>query len=143
MDFAKSLDRYLTTPPDDGFECWCESVIRAVSPSCYERHQDFFDATDGTLDKWLNKLFDRNHFAKDAAKIIERAVSLFLSEANNGIRAARTDDYKVGAVFIVNGYEFVIRKKYDNGIWDAFGLSGQGWIAIFESDVLHHKIKTR
>lgn len=77
MDWKQSLDRYLTTPPDDGFDGWCEGVINTVSAECYAQHEAFFDETDGLLDKWLNKLFREDVSEEYAANAIERAIRLY------------------------------------------------------------------
>lgn len=77
MDFKQSLDRYLTTPPDDGFDGWCEQVVAAVSDTCYEQHEAFFDETGGILDKWLNKLFREDASIDYAANAIELAIRLY------------------------------------------------------------------
>lgn len=77
MDWKQSLDRYLTTPPDDGFDGWCEQVIDAVSAECYEQHEAFFDETGGLLDTWLNKLFRDDVSIEYVATAIERAIRLY------------------------------------------------------------------
>ena len=73
----KGLDRYLTFPPDSGFDDWAEAVM--------ELHSDlFFDANIHWLsqkqyDKWLNKCFDyKNLDPKETAQLIERAHRIYI-----------------------------------------------------------------
>jgi len=79
MDWKISLDKYLTTPPDDGFDCWAEDVLgNQLSDSFYEKNEDWIDEYDGLCNKWLNKLFNKEVPASDAAKIIERAFGMYV-----------------------------------------------------------------
>ncbi len=73
----KGLDRYLTSPPDNGFDDWAEQVM--------DSHTDlFYDANSiwlfgGLYDKWLAKCFDdKNLMPKETAELIERAHRLFI-----------------------------------------------------------------
>lgn len=69
----KGLDRYLTNPPEDGFDSYCESVIEAVSDEFYERNQDWIVSDY----KWFEKLFHKGIESELAAKIIERAFKIY------------------------------------------------------------------
>lgn len=87
MDFKTSLDRYLTTPPEDGFEDWCERVTDKMDSEIYLKHEDEIQSPCGVVNKWLNKLFDRGYEYYDTetgqesieycARVIERALSLY------------------------------------------------------------------
>lgn len=78
MDWKVSLDRYLTTPPDDGFQDWSESVLDKIPESLYYENEDWFDSVDGVCVDWLNKLFDKEVSADVASKIIERAFRIYI-----------------------------------------------------------------
>ncbi len=72
------LDRWLTTPPDDGFDNWAEEVIAHKIPNAfYYQHEAWFEENSGQCNKWLNKLFDRGKDASSAALIIERTFKLY------------------------------------------------------------------
>ena len=73
MDWTKSLDQYLTNPPDDGFDLWVEQVYQNYSDKFYESIGDFEDSTVENF--WLNKLSGKS--PQTAARIIERAHSLY------------------------------------------------------------------
>ena len=81
MNWKTSLDRYLTTPPDDGFDSWVEDTIgNKLSEAFFNANETWVEAYDGQCNKWLNELFDRRDASPEqAAKIIERAHSLYLS----------------------------------------------------------------
>ena len=41
MDWKVSLDRYLTTPPDDGFDGWCEDVLgNKITDTFYNENEN-------------------------------------------------------------------------------------------------------
>jgi hypothetical protein len=92
MGFRESLDKYLTTPPDDGgFEEWCELVIMKLPDECYDEWEDLLCKGDGVVNRWLNKLYDKyysedvsiNDMAEHSANIIERALNIFKPEFNS------------------------------------------------------------
>ena len=82
--FQKSLDRYLTTEPEDAFTPYCEMVVEAFSDSFYERvYETDLMIGKGFPDskvenKWLNKLFSKGFEPSFSAKIIERAYRIFI-----------------------------------------------------------------
>ena len=76
MDWKQSLDRYLTNPPDDGFDGWASTVIEAFSNEFYESNEDWINETGGLCDKWLNKLFNQGIPPEIAAKVIERTYNI-------------------------------------------------------------------
>lgn len=83
MNWKIGLDRYLTTPPDDGFDDWCEEGLgKGISEAFYNAHEDWFNESNGQCNKWLNRLFDQGKDPIEAARIIERAFSIFLNKTN-------------------------------------------------------------
>lgn len=78
MGFKESLDRYLTTPPDDGFDNWAEEVGNAFSDEFYTKNEWWFDEYNGQYNKWLNELFRRGIGSSDSSKIIERAFNMYV-----------------------------------------------------------------
>lgn len=85
MDWKQSLDRYLTTEPEDNFTPWVEKVFDNYTPKFWTEVYDvpvktknrFEDSEHET--KWLNKLFNKETDPILAAKIIERAYKMFIN----------------------------------------------------------------
>jgi hypothetical protein len=83
-DFKKSLDRYLTTEPEDSFTPYADAVIDAFSDSFYERVYETnlligVGFPNSNLEnKWLEKVFNKGLDPKLGAKIIERAYTFFI-----------------------------------------------------------------
>jgi hypothetical protein len=78
MDWKTSLDRYLTTEPDDGYTEWCEDVLgNQISERFYNQNEKWIDESNGQCNKWLNKLFNRGIDTPEAAKIIERTFNIY------------------------------------------------------------------
>lgn len=73
MNFKTRLDRYLTTPPEDGFDNWAEEVINAMPDEFYKSNEEWMNSSGGLCNKWLNKLFDKSTEIEYAARVIERA----------------------------------------------------------------------
>lgn len=79
MNWKVSLDKYLTTPHEDGFDNWCENVLGMdLSDEFYKQNEEWILEYDGTCNKWLNKLYDRGYETKQAAKMIERTFNKFI-----------------------------------------------------------------
>lgn len=58
------------------------------------------------------------------------------------LRAASLEDFKTGTTFITSeGYGFTLLRKYDEGIWEARGMEGQGDKCVFEGEARFYKIK--
>lgn len=76
MGWKQSLDRYLTSPPDDGFTDYFELVTEALT-------QDFFDANedwvlnDKQSEKWIGMCFDKGIDPEKSALIIQRAKKIY------------------------------------------------------------------
>lgn len=79
MDWKTSLDRYLTSPPDDGFDGWAEDVLgNKITEDFYNKNEKWIDEYDGQCNKWLNELFyRRSKSPMEAAQIIERAFKIY------------------------------------------------------------------
>lgn len=57
------------------------------------------------------------------------------------LRTANANDFKIGVTLITSeGYGFTITSKYDDGIWEARGTSGQGEKCIFEDEARFYKV---
>jgi len=77
MNWKQSLDRYLTTPPDDGFTDYCEAVTEAFTDTFFDTNESrILDDTE-QIDKWLDKLCFSGVEPEKAAKIIERAFKFY------------------------------------------------------------------
>ena len=74
MDWKQSLDRWLTTPPDDGFDDYCESVINALEEQFYEANEDWAQSME--CDKLLNQCFADGMSIQAAARFIENYKTL-------------------------------------------------------------------
>lgn len=80
MNWKISLDKYLTTPPDDGFDNWCEDVLGdKISNKFFQENENWILDTDGKCNEWLNKLFNRGVNERWAAQVIERAFRFYFS----------------------------------------------------------------
>jgi|688.fasta_scaffold2525993_1 hypothetical protein len=80
MDFKQSLDAYLTSLPEDRYDSWCEDVVNALSENFYHVNIDWVEDDAGLFSKWLART--SGHDSKTAAKIIERAHSIFSNKSN-------------------------------------------------------------
>lgn len=74
MNWKTSLDRYLTTPPDDGSEEYCFTVwdkyTNDITDDKWEENTELFE-------KWTDKCFDKGLSPEQAGKLIERAYSIY------------------------------------------------------------------
>lgn len=41
MNWKTSLDKYLTNPPDNGFDFWCDKVIDHLSDEFYNLNENW------------------------------------------------------------------------------------------------------
>lgn len=81
MDWKISLDRYLTSPPHDRFDDFCEDILaNKISDEFYNKHEKWLDEYDGQCNKWLNSLFKKENTTTESARIIERAYYLYKLE---------------------------------------------------------------
>ena len=82
MSFETDLDKYLTTPPDDGFDVFCEGVIEAISDSFFFKNDIWIIEAELSAD-WLEKLFIQNRLNANetfshCANVIERAFNIYV-----------------------------------------------------------------
>jgi hypothetical protein len=77
MNWKQSLDRYLTTEPDDGFNGWTETVIDTFYEGFYIRRGTWIDENNGLCNKWLNALYYKGMPPEQAAQVIMRAHKLY------------------------------------------------------------------
>lgn len=78
MNWKISLDRYLTEPPDDGFDNWVDKLLNHIPDDFYNENEAWFEDYDGQFNKWLNKLFYKKAKSPEqSARIIERAFKLY------------------------------------------------------------------
>jgi len=78
-----SLDRYLTTPPDDPFQNWAEAVIEYFSDKFYEKNDYWILDNKGQCNRWMNKLYRKSQPPKRSAKIIERTFNIYIKNGGN------------------------------------------------------------
>ena len=77
MEWKQSLDKYLTSIPDDEFTDWVEQIIgNEITEKFYESNTEWLDEPNGLCNIWLNKLFNKGFEPKKAAEILERAYNL-------------------------------------------------------------------
>lgn len=77
MTWKASLDRYLTTPYDDGFEDWTEKICDKLPNAFWSKNVDWFIDSDFCLN-WLNKIFYKKDMTiEQAAQLIERTHKLY------------------------------------------------------------------
>lgn len=76
MGWKQSLDRYLTSPPDDGFTDYFELVTEALTQEFFDANEDWvLDSKD--FEKWVGKCFDKGYAPEKSALIIERAKKIY------------------------------------------------------------------
>ena len=66
------LDKYLSMPPEDGFDMWVDLVTGAFTDDFYEKNEDWIHQYGGMCSSWMHKLFVRGKEPYHAARIIER-----------------------------------------------------------------------
>lgn len=78
MNWKTSLDRYLTTPPDDGFDNYFENVCENLSNEFWDEHEDWIlDSKE--FEKSVERCFNKGCEPKYSASIIERAFRIYKS----------------------------------------------------------------
>jgi hypothetical protein len=80
MDWKDSLDKYLTTEPQDNFEDWCEDVVNSFSDTFYNKNEHWIEESSGQCNKWFNKLYDKDRNSNESALIIQRAFDMYLKK---------------------------------------------------------------
>ena len=77
MSFAINLDKYLTTPPDNGFESWFDEMTENFDEDFFHTNEDWVLNWEGLCDTWATKLFEQEYNPFHAAEIIERAFKVY------------------------------------------------------------------
>lgn len=78
MDWKSSLDRWLTSDPNEGQYSFIESLIDSLSDQFYSDHEDWINDENGTFNKWVGKLYSEGRVSyKEGAAIIERAYKFY------------------------------------------------------------------
>lgn len=79
MNWKQSLDRYLTSEPEDNYTPYCEQVLgNEISNEFHKAHEDWLFQDGGLCDEWLWKLYDKGIEPSRAAAIIERAHRMYV-----------------------------------------------------------------
>ena len=81
MSWKQSLDRYLTSEPEDYFTPYCDEIIeKYISDDFYKNYyEDSVLMNSDIEDRWLSKLFRKGYTPEEAAKIFERAFILHVN----------------------------------------------------------------
>ena len=104
MNWKVSLDMYLTSPPDDGFDGWAEDLFDCFDDVFYNTNEKWIDEYDGVCNKWLNKLFyDTNPDTYDT-NVFSRMLNLTSTLQN--IRLCLHD--------LINGTNSYIKRNLNN-----------------------------
>jgi len=78
MSWKQSLDKYLTTPTNECFSDYCESVTEEFSNLFFEENESWILNDTKKIDEWLERLLYKDTEPKRAANIIERAFKLYI-----------------------------------------------------------------
>lgn len=70
MNWKISLDRWLTTEPEDDYTPFWEGVVESFTESFYNVHEDFIHSC--VCDGLIEKLYDKGRDIQTTARIIER-----------------------------------------------------------------------
>lgn len=76
----KSLDKYLTEEPDDGFDGWADDVVGChITDEFFDENEGWLNNPDGVANKWMCDLYyNKGKTPSQAARIIERAFNINL-----------------------------------------------------------------
>ena len=76
MNFSARLDRYLTTPPNDGFDSYFENVTEKLSNDFFEENEEWV-MESLQYENWVEKCLNKGLSPINSAKIIERAFNKY------------------------------------------------------------------
>ena len=71
-----SLDRWLTTEPEDSYTPYYEEVVERFTESFYEAHEESIVCSDGSIPTWIERMYNKGRSPKEAAMTIERLVRM-------------------------------------------------------------------
>jgi hypothetical protein len=66
MSWEQSLDRWLTTPPEDPFSDFVDAVIDCVRTGYFEAHEDWFIDPQGEFNSLMQHVFFNDGIAVPA-----------------------------------------------------------------------------
>ena len=76
MNWKISLDRYLTTPPDDGFDGYFDQIVESFTEKFWDEHENWIlDSKD--FQTLVENCFNKGRDPKYSSKIIERAFNIY------------------------------------------------------------------
>lgn len=67
-DFQKSLDRYLTSEPEDHYTSWYEQMSEFISAEFYHRYEDQIETYGSSMDKVIYSFFVDGLSPQEAAE---------------------------------------------------------------------------
>ncbi len=70
-NWKASLDKYLTSSPDNRFDNWCEEVENAFTDEFYEANEDWIMQSGGECNTLMNELFNSDKSPIEVAQIIQ------------------------------------------------------------------------
>lgn len=71
MNWKTSLDKYLTTPPDDGFDNWVEKTIELLQDDVFNKHEQWI-VDSSECNEYLNDMFNKNWTPYRASQVLTR-----------------------------------------------------------------------
>ena len=80
MDWKVSLDKYLTTDPNEAYYSYQEEVCLNFSQTFSPANDLWIYELGGCCDKWINKLYYAKKKPEDSAILIERAFRLYVEK---------------------------------------------------------------
>lgn len=82
--FSQSLDRYLTTNPNENLDNFIDLVIESVSDKFYDENEEWLmESPEGNVfENWCVYLSNKEYSPVISASIIQRAFSLYLKQRN-------------------------------------------------------------
>lgn len=77
-DWKTSLDRWLTTPPEDPFGDYIEAVLQdKVLVDFYDEQEGWLEDDDGLFVQWTYRLYERGKSPMETGIIIQRAFKIY------------------------------------------------------------------
>ena len=74
MEWKLSLDRWLTSPPEEYYDNWVDDTINLIPNTKYQLYESWI------LDyknRWFDRLFTKGLTPKEASKVITRGLLIF------------------------------------------------------------------
>lgn len=80
MGWKSSLDKYLTSPPDDGISDYFDLVTEAFSEEFFDENEEWI-LNEKQSEDWIIMCWEKGHEPLKTAKIIERAKKIILNKS--------------------------------------------------------------